>query len=98
MNKRIIGSALLTCAVVGALATANAGSASAETNIRSYSGYGAEQACNFDKASTPYRAGQEVVLCDRGNRGVYHLTVVPYSEIPLHLARLMVTGSFDGLS
>ncbi|PPJ31755.1 hypothetical protein C5E45_23125 [Nocardia nova] len=98
MNKRTIVSALLACAAAGGIATVNAGSASAETNIRSYSGYGAEQACNFDKARTPYRAGQEVVLCDRGNRGVYHLTVVPNAEIPLHLARLMVTGSFDGLS
>lgn len=97
MNRRIVSAALLACAAAG-LATATAGSASAETNIRSYSGYGAEQACNFDKARTPYRAGEEVVLCDRGNRGIYHLTVVPNAEIPLHLARLMITGSFDGLS
>lgn len=98
MNKRTIGSTLLACAAVGTLATVTAGTASAETTIRSYSGYGAEQACNFDKARTPYRAGQEVVLCDRGNGGVYHLTVVPYPEIPLHMLRLMVTGSFDGIS
>ncbi|WP_280276367.1 hypothetical protein [Nocardia wallacei] len=98
MNRRTIGSAVLACAAIGGLTTFAAGSASAETNIRSYSGYGAEQACNFDKARTPYRAGEEVVLCDRGNRGVYHLTVVPNAEIPLHLARLAVTGSFDGLS
>lgn len=98
MNKRLIGSVLLTCAATGAIATATAGSASAETGIRSYSGYGAEQACNFDKARTPYRAGEEVVLCDRGNGGVYHLTVVPYPELPLHMARLMITGSFDGIS
>jgi hypothetical protein len=81
----------------GAIATANAGSAAAETRIRHYSGYGAEYACNADKAAIG-SVPNSVVLCDRLNNGVYRLSIVPYAEIPLHLLVLMATGSFDGLS
>lgn len=98
MHKRTITSVLVTGAALAALATANAGTAAAETHIRTYSGRGAEQACNADKLSTPYKAGSEVVLCDGLNNGNYQLSVVPNAEIPLHIAKLMVTGSFEGLS
>lgn len=98
MPNRTATFTLAACAALGALATANAGTATAETHVRTYSGYGAERACNIDKMNTPYQAGQEVVLCDEVGDNLYKLTIVPNSEIPLHIARLAVTGSFSGLS
>ncbi|MEU2041355.1 hypothetical protein [Nocardia niwae] len=80
-----------------AIAIATAGSASAEAHVRHYSGYGAEFACNADKAALG-SVPNAVVLCDRLNNRVYRLSIVPHSEIPLHLLTLMATGSFDGLS
>jgi hypothetical protein len=88
----------VTAALVAAgcaIAIATAGSASA--HVRHYSGYGAEFACNADKAALG-SVPNAVVLCDRLNNGVYRLSIVPHSEIPLHLLTLMATGSFDGLS
>ncbi|MBF6466383.1 hypothetical protein IU427_14520 [Nocardia beijingensis] len=80
-----------------AIAIATAGNATAEAHVRHYSGYGAEFACNADKAAIG-SVPNAVVLCDRLNNGVYRLSIVPHSEIPLHLLTLMATGSFDGLS
>ncbi|MEU0545438.1 hypothetical protein ABZ319_36760, partial [Nocardia sp. NPDC005978] len=97
MPNRTATFTLAACAALGALATANAGPAAAETHIRTYSGYGAERACDIDKLHTQVRPGQEVVLCDEVGGGVYKLTIVPTAEIPLHIARLAVTGSFSGL-
>ncbi|MEV5836778.1 hypothetical protein [Nocardia sp. NPDC052112] len=84
-------------AATAAFVTATAGTASAETHVRHYSGYGAEFACNADKAALG-SVPNAVVLCDRLNNGVYRLSIVPHAEIPLHLLTLMATGSFDGLS
>ncbi|WP_157128792.1 hypothetical protein [Nocardia amamiensis] len=95
MHKITIAAALV--ATASTVAIAAAGTASAETHVRHYSGYGAEFACDADKialGSVP----NAVVLCDRLNNGVYRLSIVPHPEVPLHLLTLMATGSFDGLS
>jgi hypothetical protein len=95
MHKITVTAALV--ATASAIAIATAGPASAETRIRHYSGYGAEFACNADKAALG-SVPNAVVFCDRLNNGVYRLSIVPHNEIPLHLLTLMATGSFDGLS
>ncbi|WP_040799487.1 hypothetical protein [Nocardia higoensis] len=96
LRTRIAASVLAAGAITALTSGLGAGTASAATYLGHYSGYNAEWACNADKLAVGY-VPDAVVLCDELNGNRFRLSVVPHSELPLHLLTLTATGSFDGL-